>query len=199
MRPEDTHGVRSLLMDSFFIDEPLAACLQLGQPREFADVIIADALRDRCSFVVYDQQSNDVVGVSLNEIRRRNDNPPPIDESNEKLHFILHLLESMHQPVNLFDELETDSLLHIFIINVKKSLRGHRLGSRMISASVQHAQNLHIKGVYAEATNLHSFRCFQQEQFQVYHCIQYIDYDPVRLAALTGEHQKQCQLVARLT
>ena len=198
MRPEDTCGVRSLLMDSFFVDEPLAACLQLGQPSEFADIVIADALRDQCSFVVYDRLSNELVGVSLNEIRRRDDNPA-IDESNEKLHFILHLLESMHTPVNLFDELQADSLLHIFIINVKKSLRGHQLGSRLIAASVQHAKNMQIKGVFAEATNLHSFRCFQHEQFQVYHCIQYIDYDPRRLATLTDEHQKQCQLVARLT
>jgi hypothetical protein len=66
MCENDRANVLSLLLNSFFQDEPLAKHLQLGKPIEFAENIFNDALKDQCSFVVYDNQTKDLVAICLN-------------------------------------------------------------------------------------------------------------------------------------
>lgn len=196
MREENRDDVLSLLLNSFFQDEPLAKCLELDQPIDFAKTIINDALHDQCSFVVYHIQTKQLIGVCINEIKFQHD-LHTIDETNEKINFILQFLNRMHSDRNLFHEFNTNSLFHIFIINIKKNYRGYGLGSQLISASIQHAKNIQIKGIYAETTNIYSLNCFKKQHFQIYHQINYIDYDRIRLANLIDYHQNQCQLVAR--
>jgi N-acetylglutamate synthase-like GNAT family acetyltransferase len=197
MGEEDRDAVLSLLLNSFFRDEPLAKCLELGEPIEFAKNIINDVLHDQCSFVAYHIQTKELVGICLNEMKLKDDKHI-INESNEKIDFILHFLNNMHIERNLFDQFKTNSLLHIFIINVDNNYRGYGLGSQLILATIEHAKKINIKGIYAEATNIYSFNSFKQQGFQVYHQINYIDYDQIRLANLTDATQNQCQLVARI-
>ncbi|CAF0723814.1 unnamed protein product [Adineta steineri] len=121
MREEDRNEVLSLLLNSFFQDEPLAKCLELNQPIDFAKNVINDALQDKCSFVAYDMQTEQLVGVCLNEIKFVDDKHI-INEPNEKIYFILHFLNQMHKNINLFQQFQTNSLLHIFIINIQKKL-----------------------------------------------------------------------------
>jgi ribosomal protein S18 acetylase RimI-like enzyme len=194
MREEDRDKVLSLLINSFFVDEPLAKYLQLGEPIDFANNIINEGIHDQCSFVVYDIQTKELVGVCLNEIKYQDDKHI-INETDEKLCFILNFLNHMHTNVNLFDQFTSNALLHIFIINIDKNYRGFGLGSQLIFASIEHAKKMNIKGLYAEATNIYSLNCFKKQGFEVYHQINYTDYDSIRLANLTD----QCQLVARLT
>ncbi|CAF0739866.1 unnamed protein product [Adineta steineri] len=196
MREEDRNEVLSLLMNSFFQEEPLAKCLELNQPIDFAKNVINDALQDQCSFVAYDIQTEQLAGVCLNEIKFIDDKHI-INVTNEKIYFILHFLNQMHKNINLFQQFQTNSLLHIFIINIQKNYRGYGLGSKLISASIEHAKTIHIKGIYAEATNIYSLNCFKQQGFQSYDQINYTDYDQIRLANLIDSHENQCQLVAR--
>jgi len=196
MREEDRIPALTLLINSFFHDEPLAKCLELEEPIDYAKNIINDALNDQCSFVAYDIQTNQLIGICLNEIKSK-DNKNIINESNEKLYFILHLLDHMHENINLFDHFMTNSLLHIFIINVDKNYRGYGLASRLISTSIEHAKQIHIGGAYAETTNIYSLNSFKQQGFQIYHQLNYAQYDQVRLRNLTDKNSDQCQLVAR--
>jgi ribosomal protein S18 acetylase RimI-like enzyme len=196
MREEDRIPALTLLINSFFHDEPLAKCLELEEPIDYAKNIINDALNDQCSFVAYDIQTNQLIGICLNEIKSK-DNKNIINQSNEKLYFILHLLDHMHENINLFDHFMTNSLLHIFIINVDKNYRGYGLASRLISSSIEHAKNIDIGGAYAEVTNIYSLNSFKQQNFQIYHQLNYAQYDQVRLGNLTDKNSDQCQLVAR--
>ncbi len=196
MREEDRIPALTLLINSFFRDEPLAKCLELGEPIDFAKNVINDSLNDQCSFVAYDIQTNQLVGICLNELKYEDDKHT-INESNEKLYFILHLLDHMHENINLFHQFMTNSLLHIFIINVDNNYRGYGLASRLISASIEHAKNLHIGGAYAEATSFYSLNSFKKQGFQVYHQLNYVEYDQIRLKNLTDKNYDQCQLVAR--
>ncbi|CAF0938016.1 unnamed protein product [Rotaria sordida] len=198
MREKNRNEVLSLLINSFFQDEPLAKCLQLEEPIDFAKSIINNALHDQCSFVVYDIQTKQLIGICLNEIKFQ-DNKYIINETNEKIYFILNFLNNMHLNINLFNQFKINSLLHIFIINIKKNYRGYGLGSQLISTTIEYAKKINIKGIYAETTNIYSLNCFKQQGFQVYHQINYIDYDQIRLASLTNPDQNQCQLVARMT
>jgi ribosomal protein S18 acetylase RimI-like enzyme len=197
MREEDRIPALTLLINSFFHDEPLAKYLQLGEPTDFAKNVINDALNDQCSFVAYDIQTNQLIGLCLNEIKYKDDNHHIINQSNEKLYFILHLLNHMHENINLFDHFLTNSLLHIFIINVDRNYRGYGLASRLISMSIEHAKQIHIGGAYAETTNIYSLNSFKQQGFQIYHQLNYAQYDQVRLGNLTDKNSDQCQLVAR--
>jgi ribosomal protein S18 acetylase RimI-like enzyme len=196
MREEDRIPALTLLLNSFFRDEPLAKCLEVGEPIDFAKNVINDALTDQCSFVAYDIQTHQLVGICLNEIKYKDDQHI-INESNEKINFILHLLDQMHKNINLFDHFMTNSLLHIFIINVDKNYRGYGLASRLISSSIEHAKKIDIGGAYAEVTNIYSLNSFKQQNFQIYHQLNYAQYDQVRLGNLTDKNSDQCQLVAR--
>jgi N-acetylglutamate synthase-like GNAT family acetyltransferase len=192
MCEEDRNKVLSLLLNSFFVDEPLAKYLQLDKPIDFAIKLINDAINDQCSFVVYDIQTKELIGICLNEIKYEND-IHLINETNEKVNFILHLLNDMHQNINLFHQFKTNSLLHIFIINIDKNYRGYGLSSQLISASIEQAKKMNIKGIYGETTSIYSFNSFQKQGFQIYHQINYSDYDQIRLSNLND----QCQLLAR--
>ncbi|CAF2587166.1 unnamed protein product [Rotaria sp. Silwood2] len=196
MCEEDRIPVLNLLTKSFFHDEPLAKCLQLGEPIDFAKNVINDALNGQCSFVAYDIETNQLAGVCLNKVKYKDDTNT-IHESNEKLNFILHLLHDVHKNINLFDHFLTDYLLYIFIINVDSNYRGYGLASSLISAGIEHAKKLHIGGAYAEATNIYSLNSFKQQGFQIYHQLNYVEYDQIRLANLTDKSYDQCQLVAR--
>jgi ribosomal protein S18 acetylase RimI-like enzyme len=197
LREEHRIQTISLLMKSFFRDEPLAKYLRLGEPRDFAERVVDDALRDQCSFVALYTQPNQLVGVCLSEIKHKNEVAHSKNEWEEKVDYILRLLDHMHQKIDLFDEFNTEDLLHIFIINVDKSYRGHGLASRLISASIDHAKKKNVGGIYAETTSIYSLNCFKKQGFQVYHQMIYLDYDQIRLADMTDASEDQCQLVAR--
>lgn len=196
MRDEDRIPVLTLLINSFFLEEPLAKCLQIQEPIDFAKNVINDALKDQCSFVAYDSQTNQLAGVCLNELKYKND-LNTIIESNEKIYFILHLLDYMHKDINLFDHFHTDSLLHIFMINVKSNCRGYGLASSLISASIKHAKELNVGGTYAEATNIYSLNSFISQGFEIHHELNYVEYDQIRLADLTDKNNDRCQLVIK--
>ncbi|CAF0988516.1 unnamed protein product [Adineta steineri] len=197
LREEDRIPALTLLINSFFHDEPLAKCVELEEPIDFAKTIINDAINNQCSFVAYDIQTNQLIGICLNEIKSKDDQYI-INETNEKLSFILSLLHNMHENINLFDIFQTNSLLYIFIINVDKNYRGYRLGSRLISTSIEYARQNRIKGAFAEATSISSLNSFQHQGFLIYHQINYIEYDQIRLSTMIDNHNSQCQLVARI-
>jgi ribosomal protein S18 acetylase RimI-like enzyme len=196
MHHDDYDQVFSLLANSFFLDEPLARCLQMTETSEFAKDIINGCLRDQCSFVAVDTQTNQIVAMNLNEIIHRNMEHEPIDY-DEPIIFLFQLLDHVHEKSNIFDRLNTDKLLHIFIINVDKTARGHGLASHLISKSIEYAKELKLEGAYAEATNLYSLNCFKQQQFQVLDELIYVDYDSERLANLNGPYDDRCYLVTR--
>ena len=194
MCENDRNDVLNLLLNSFFKDEPLAKYLQLNKPIEFAENIFNNSLKENCSFVIHDNQTNRLIGLCLNEIVHEN-HEEILNEKDEKIFFILQLLNSMHFNQNLFQQFQTNSLLHIFILNIDEDYRGYGLASQLISKTIQSAKEMNIKGIYAEATSFNSLKCFEKLNFQIYHQIKYKDYDPIRLSNLDD----QCHLVARFT
>jgi ribosomal protein S18 acetylase RimI-like enzyme len=196
MREDDYNQVLSLLTNSFFHDEPIARCLQVTDPLEFSKNTFHGCLQDQCSFVAYDTETNQIVALCLNEIIEKN-SKREINESDEKMRFVLQLIEDMHTKLNIFDQLNANILLHIFIISVDKIARGHGLASRLISKSIEYAKELKIDGAYAEATNVYSLNCFKQQQFDIFDELKYLDYNPERLANLNDRMYDRCYLVGR--
>jgi ribosomal protein S18 acetylase RimI-like enzyme len=162
MREDDYNQVLSLLTNSFFHDEPITRCLQVTDTLEFSKNTITGCLQDQCSFVTYDTETNQIVALCLNEIIEKN-SKHEINESDEKIRFILQLFADVNKKLNIFDQLNANILLHIFIINVDKIARGHGLASRLISKSIEYAKELKIDGAYAEVTNVYSLNCFKQQ------------------------------------
>jgi ribosomal protein S18 acetylase RimI-like enzyme len=196
MDKNDYNQVLSLLTNSFFQDEPIVRYLQVTETLECAKNIIKDALHDQCSFVAYDITTNEIVGICINEIIHKNAKLEII-ESNEKLRFIYQIFADIHKKLNIFDRLNTDTLLHVYIISVDKIARGHGLASHLISKSIEYAKELKIHGAYAEATNVYSLNCFKQQQFEIFDELVYADYNAERLANLNDPMYDRCYLVAR--
>jgi GNAT superfamily N-acetyltransferase len=113
------------------------------------------------------------------------------------MRFVLQLIEDMHTKLNIFDQLNANILLHMFIISVDKIARGHGLASRLISKSIEYAKELNIDGTYAEATNIYSLNCFKQQQFDILDELKYLDYNPECLANLNDHMYDRCYLVGR--
>ncbi len=82
---------------------------------------------------------------------------------------------------------------------MKKNYRSYGLASKLISATIEYAKNNNIKRIYAATINIYSLNCFKQQGFEIYHQINYIDYDHIRLANLKNANENRCQLVARMT
>ena len=201
MTVEHEEKVFQLVIDTFFRDEPLNKCLAFNLPdeaEEFARVIISNALRDQCSFVAIDVQTQQIIGVALNVIKHRQLNQSNQNNfQSEKLRFILGVLQHVHGEIDLFHRFNAEHLLHIAVIAIDPQYRGLRLTEKFIQASLQHAkQHLHVQGVYVEATSLYSAKAFRKQDFQILNETIYLDYDRVRLANLAGEHDR-CQLLAK--
>jgi len=204
MNIKHRENVLELVTDTFFRDEPLNKCLTFdlpNEPAEFAELVISIALEDQCSFVAIDIQTQKIIGVILNVIKHRSlINQDKFDINNfqsEKLRFILRVLNDVHGNIDLFQEMNTDHLLHIVIIAIDAHYRGLRLTEKLIHASLERANNeFNIKGVFSEATSLYSAKAFRKQGFQLYNELIYIKYDQIRLASLAGEHDR-CQLLAK--
>ena len=199
--------VFDLVIDSFFRDEPLNKCLAFDiptEPIEFTEVILSLALRDQCSFVAIDVQTEKVVGVILNIVKQQFSSTVPqtdqLDENNfqsEKLCYILNVLKHVHQKIDLFHEMKTDRLLHIVIVAIDAHYRGLRLTEKLIHASIERAKHeLQLTAAFSEATSLYSSKAFRKQGFQIYDEIIYTKYDDIRLASMAGEHDR-CQLLAK--
>lgn len=205
MNEQHREKVFELVIETFFRDEPLNQCLAFDLPHEaieFAEVVISTALEDQCSFVAIDNQTQQIIGVVLNVIKRRSplSNTDKFDIKNfqsEKLRFILGVLEQVHRNLDLFQQLNTDKLLHIVIIAINAQYRGLRLTEKLIHASLERAKTeFHLQGAFSEVTSLYSAKAFRKQGFQVYDELIYTNYDRIRLASLAGEHDR-CQLLAK--
>lgn len=196
MIKNDYEQVLSLLINSFFKDEPLTRNLQVTDVSHFSNNVIKTCLNDQCSFVAYDTETNQIVGVCLNEIVDR-DTKNENNQPDEKLNFLLQIFADMHKKINIFDRLNADKLLHIFMISVDKIARGHRLAACLIGKSIEHAKNLNITGAFAEATSVYSLNCFKQHGFQIIDELIYAGYNPEYLGNMNDKMYDRCYLVAR--
>ncbi|CAF2976305.1 unnamed protein product [Rotaria socialis] len=208
MKDDHRQEVFDLVVDTFFRDEPLNKCLAFEiphEPIEFTELIVSHALQDQCSFVAIDSQTQKIIGVILNIVKRNisltsNDHEDKLDTSDfqsEKLRYILNVLKHVHRNIDLFDELKTDHLLHTVIVAIDAHYRGLRLTEKLICASIMRAKNdLKLKGAFSEATSLYSSKAFVKQGYRIYDEIIYTKYDDIRLASLAGEHDR-CQLLAK--
>jgi ribosomal protein S18 acetylase RimI-like enzyme len=205
MTNEHREQVFNLVIETFFRDEPLNKCLAFeipNEPNQFAELVVSLALQDQCSFVAIDIQTQKVIGVIINVIKHKLSSST-IDKfqvnnfQSEKVRYILNVLQYVHRNIDLFNELNTDSLLHIVILAIDAHYRGLRLTEKLIHASIEHAKNnLNLQGAFSEATSLYSSKAFRKQGFQIYDEIIYTKYDDIRLASLVGEHDR-CQLLAK--
>lgn len=194
---EDYDQVVFLLNNSFFRDEPLAKCLQVTETLQFAKNTVEVCIKQQCSFVAWDTETNQIIGACLNEVCHRSVREQEVNEPNEQVRFILQLFTYMHNKLDVFDRLKSDTLFHVFILSVDKVARGHGLASRLIGKSIERARDLQLKGAYAEASNVYSLNCFKQQQFEVIDEVKYTEYNPERLDDLKGPMYDRCYFVAR--
>lgn len=196
MQKSDYESVFLLLQSSFFKDEPITRCIELTETADFAKSIIDDCLPDQCSFVAVDADTEEIVAVSLNNIMHK-DQSVEIETTDEKIRLLSNVLVTVHQPRNVFEALQTDRLLHVYVVSVAQVARGQRLAARLIEKSVEYAKELHLPGAFAEATSLISMKAFKRQQFKVLNELVYAEYNPNRLAKLNTEVTDRCYLVAR--
>jgi predicted GNAT family acetyltransferase len=155
MCEDDRNQVLSLLTNSFFPDEPVARCLHITDTLEFAQSVIHDFLKERCSFIAYDTTTNQIVGCYLNEIVHRNVQHET-SELDEKIRFMFQIFDDLKNKLNIFDRLNTDTLIHICVLSVDRTVRGHGLAPCLISKSIEYVKELKLQGAFAVATNVYS-------------------------------------------
>ncbi|CAF2599056.1 unnamed protein product [Rotaria sp. Silwood2] len=197
--PEHRQSVISLLMSSFFIQEPLNDVLKFDIPHEplsWTNHTIDDALRDQCSFVAIDTTTShkEIVGIILNGIADKAKEDKFVLES-KNLKFIFSLMDQLMDGHDLFKLYKTDRLFHCDIINVDEKQRGQNLSTRLIAKSIDKAGQLGIKGAYVVCTSLFSRKAFMRHGFQVINELLYSKNGDKRLLNM-GIHDR-CSLLGR--
>ncbi|CAF3940728.1 unnamed protein product [Rotaria sp. Silwood2] len=201
MKDEHRNEVSSLVIESFFRDEPLNRRLSFDlpkEPAEFTNMAVEKAFQDKCSYVAIDKNQQKVIGVSLNLIESKNNETNILDSSqfkSEKLRYIFKLLEDVHGQIDLFNTFNTDRLLHVLMLSVNGEYRGLNLTRQLIDLSIKQAKAYGIKGAFSETTGYYSSRVMLKMGFQIYNEIIYDKYDQKRLSNL-GIHDR-CLLIAR--
>lgn len=195
---EQRQQVINLLLGSFFLEEPLNNALKFEIPREplpWIEHVVDQALKERCSFVAIDENSNsnEVVAVIINGIRRRQQIEENFPIDSEKLKFIFSITNDVLSKVNMFDRFQTDRLFEIEIINVGSDQRGQNLSSALINHSIEHAQQLGIRAAFVLCTSFFSRRAFQRQAFQTINEIPYSNYGII----INNDIHDRCSLLAR--
>ncbi|CAF0975000.1 unnamed protein product [Rotaria sp. Silwood1] len=202
MKDEHRNEVSSMIIESFFRDEPINKRLSFDlpkEPAEFTNMSVEKALQDKCSYVAIDISQQKVIGVSLNVIENMNDEVDIFDSSqfkSEKLRYVFKLLGDVHGQIDLFKIFNTDRLLHLLMVSVDEKYRGLNLTRQMMNLSIEQAKTYGIKGAFAETTGLYSSKAMLKMGFKVYNEIIYAKYDEKRLSNL-GVHDR-CLLLAKL-
>lgn len=197
MNQTDYNEVLALLLNSFFPDEPISKSVQVINVSEFGKILIDACMPDQCSFVAYDVETNRIIAVCLNEIMNKNISKP-IETTDEQIRFVLQIFYDLDTKKDLFEILNTDTLLHVFVITVDKRVRRQNLATRLISESIEYAATkLNLSGAYAEATSVYSLNCCKRQQFQIFDELIYVDYNAKYLASLTDKMYDRCYLVGR--
>ncbi|CAF3330634.1 unnamed protein product, partial [Rotaria sp. Silwood2] len=164
MKDVHRNEVSSLIIGSFFRDEPLNKRLSFVLPKdptEFTNKSVDKALQDKCSYVAIDKNRQKIIGVSLNVIESKSDMASKVNSpqfKSEKLRYILTLLDDLHGQIDLFDSFDTDRLLHILMLSVDENYRGLNLTKKLIDLGIDEAKKYDIKGAFAETTGFYSYR-----------------------------------------
>ena len=197
---EHRQSVINLIMSSFFTQEPLNSKLQFDIPHEplaWVDHIFDSGIRDQCSFVAIDTTTpqKEVVGVILNGITNRTDPAETFSIPSEKLNFFFSLIDKVSEGHDLFALYKTDRLFHCDIVNIDEKQRGQNLSARLITASLDKARQLGIKGASVVCSSLFSRKAFIRQGFEVINEVLYSDYGNGRLTDM-GVHDR-CTLLGR--
>ncbi|CAF1495080.1 unnamed protein product [Adineta steineri] len=194
------HGtdIINFLMSSFFLQEPLNAKLQFKLPDEpmtWAVHIVEGSINDQCSFVAIDTTTpnKNVVGVILNGITDRTQEQTEFVTPSEKLNFIFSIIDKVSHGHDLFEKYETDRLFHCDVININENQRGQKLSIPLITASLDKARQLGIKGASVVCTSLYSRKAFERQGFKVINEILYSQLGDERLTNM--DDHARCTLL----
>ena len=194
---EHSADVRSLLLKSFFLTEPLNVRFGYDLPTEVEDFIhyvIKNVVDDRCSFVYVDK--NRLAAMILNTIKSKNDSEKDVEFQSATLRYIYKMLAELQNKRTVFDYLNTDRVLYTGIVSVDSDYRGLRLSEKLLEKSLTMAKNeLKIDGAFAETTSFYSLKAFLKMNFYVADEILYENYDKEKLSKM-GIHDR-CSLVVR--
>ena len=194
---EHAAGVRSLLLKSFFLHEPLNIRFGYDLPNEVEDFIayvIKGVVDDRCSFVYLDQDR--LAAMILNTIKTKDDPDGSVEFRSATLRYIYTMIGSLQDKQTVFDYLRTDRVLYTGIVSVDSDYRGLRLSEKLLQKSLDTAkEQLKIGGAFAETTSLYSLKAFVKMGYKPVNEIIYEEYDKEKLSNM-GIHDR-CSLVVR--
>ncbi|CAF0791929.1 unnamed protein product [Adineta ricciae] len=152
--------VRALLLNSFFLHEPLNERFGYNLPDEvedFIDDVVKCALRDQCSFVALD--GNQLAGL-------------------------------LHQAKNVYDHFNVDRILYTAVISVDPNYRGQRLSEQLLEKSLEYAkESLHLQAAYTETSSYYSLKAFLKMNYERLYEIMYETYDKEKLSNM-GVHDR---------
>ena len=194
---EHAGSVRSLLLKSFFLHEPLNIRFGYNLPNEVEDFIayvVKGVVDDRCSFVYLDQDR--LAAMILNTIKSKDDPDKSVEFRSATLRFIYTMIGSLQDKQTVFDYLQTDRVLYTGIVSVDSDYRGLRLSEKLLQKSLDTAKDqLNIRGAFAETTSLYSLKAFVKMGYKPINEIMYEKYDKANLSNM-GIHDR-CSLVVR--
>ncbi|CAF0747837.1 unnamed protein product [Adineta ricciae] len=189
--------VRALLLNSFFLHEPLNERFGYNLPDEvedFIDDVVKCALRDQCSFVALD--GNQLAGMALNTICQKNDASKANKYQSASLQYIFTMLGLLHQAKNVYDHFNVDRILYTAVISVDPNYRGQRLSEQLLEKSLEYAkESLHLQAAYTETSSYYSLKAFLKMNYERLYEIMYETYDKEKLSNM-GVHDR-CTLVGR--
>lgn len=194
---EHIADVRSSLLRSFFLHEPLNERFGYHLPDEVEDFIknlTEGAVKDQCSFVLLD--GNKLAGAILNRIKTRDQLDSDTPYQSKTLQYIYKMLGQLHDKQSVFDYFQVDRVLYTAVISVDADYRGQRLSERLVEKSLDYAKTqFNAQAAYTETTSHYSLKAFLKMGYQPIFEIIYEAYDKNNLSNM-GVHDR-CSLVGR--
>lgn len=186
-----------LARDSFTNDEPINKSVGLGWSDDL-EALWMSVLKQNISLMLINKENGDVMGFrtfafeSKNDIND-NDKHDQTEPSDEAFGKVYGFLKHCEMKAHIYDHFGVNEIVHFFAISVDAKYRQNRLGSKLMTLTVDFLKNLGVTPlvIKAEGTSMYSQKIFQKLGFETILEIPYCDYvvDGKVILDNTGDHK----------
>ena len=132
--------------------EPLSAAFGINWSQSYERLVLSE-LRENLSVMAVSDETNEVMGILANSVRRKTDSNKPVEVEDEPLRALLEFIAHMDNEIDLFNRIGLSEVFYCFVLAVHTKYRMHGLGTALVGTSLALAKELGFRAVKAECTS----------------------------------------------
>lgn len=172
---EDRYNDTFYIMENHFPkEEPLSAAFGVNwsQSKPF----FLPELKKHLSVMAVSDENDEIMGISINTVRRKTDSNELVDVDDEPLKASFEFVAHKDKEIDLFNRFGLSEVFHCYSLAVHLNYRRQGLGTALVGTSLALAKELGFRAVKAECSSKTSQNIFEKFGAEVICVLPYDQY-----------------------